>query len=180
YHGMATHNNSVAGPPLPPSSDQRRTQFRAYSGRSRELLWHWFKAYPEIMLRPNADMGLHSLCTVAIVLPGLFLFRVPRARLLVLWALLPLLYLSFGTTSFSSYILIPVSPRYIAFVYSPLFLLAGAIIDRYITSNPRGAVVPLFIIALVGVTGFSCAFSTRDEGWRTDDVKILRVIAQTA
>src|SRR5437667_6074610 len=165
---------------MPPSSDQRRTQFRAYSRRSRKLLWNWFKAYPILMLRPNADMGLHSLCTVAIVLPGVFLFRIPRSRLLVLWALLPLLYLSAGTTSFSSYILIPVDPRYIAFVYSPLFLLAGAIIDRYITRNSRGAVVPLCIIALVGITGFSCAFSTRGEGERTDDVKILRVIVQRA
>ena len=180
YHGMAAHNSIVAGPSLPPGSTERRTALGFYSGGERELLWHWFKAYPEIMLWPNIDMGLHSLCTAGIILPGIFFFRVPRARLLLLWALLPLVYLTFGTSSFSRYILIPVSPRYIAFVYPPLFLLAGAIIDRYITSNPRRAVVAFCIIALVGVTGFSCAFSTRGEGWRTDEIKILRVIVQRA
>jgi hypothetical protein len=180
YHGMATHNSKVTRQQLLPNLDQRSTPSGYHSGRSRELLWHWFKAYPSVMLWPNADLGLHSLSTLAIVVPGLFVFCIPGARLLVLWALLPFLYLSFGTTSFSSYTPIPVAPRYIELVYSPLFLLAGAVVDRRFMSKPRGAIVPLCVMVLVGVTGFSCAFSTRGEGWYTDDVKVLRVIVQRA
>jgi hypothetical protein len=149
--------------------------------RWQNPLKRWFLAYPYRMLLPNVAFGLHSIVSLASIVPGLFLLKMDRFRLLGLWAALPWLYLNFGSSSLSSYIALPVAPRYLEFVYPPLFLLTGAVIDR---AAARKGMAPFLIlavaVALVATVGFWCGFTTRGQGFRTDEVAVLRVIAERA
>ena len=78
------------------------------------------------MLVPNADLGLHS--SFALLLAAITLFR-ERLKgdvlLFVLWAVVPFLYLDFGSSNFRRYWALPLAPRYIDLIYPPLFILAA-------------------------------------------------------
>jgi hypothetical protein len=147
---------------------------------NENLYYRLLKSYPRMMLLPNLDFGLHSTLSLAAVVLGLFLLTGDRLRLPVLWAFLPGLYLNFGSSSLTSYFALPVADRYIEFVYPPLFLMTGAVLDRSMSACKSLTPVAVVTLAMVAAIGFSCGFVTRAQGWRTDDVSVLRLIAKKA
>jgi hypothetical protein len=136
-------------------------------------------AYPVKMFLPNISFGLHSVVSLAFIVPGLFLLRADRFRLLILWALLPWLYLNFGSSSLTNYVALPTANRYMEFIYPPLFLLTGAVVSHYISSTRAAALLSVLIVGLVATVGFWCGFAWRSaEARRTDQVAVLRLIAK--
>ena len=88
--------------------------------------------YPSLLWHPRQETALYpALFAVAVVFA---LARPSRARvLLLLWALSLLLFLEFGTMSFSRYVPIFKRTRFLTVVAAPLSLLAASML---------GAVVP--------------------------------------
>ncbi len=119
-HAMAEHNRSTLA-----------------LEANQNLFYRLVIAYPRRMLLPNMDFGVHSVFSLGLMALGLILFRVERFRLLLLWAVLPWLCLNFCSSSLTSYFVLPEAARYLDLVYPPLFLLAGAVLDR-LTSERRG------------------------------------------
>ena len=177
-HSMAIHNQYVTGGGREISPDFFN------SGLRRRL----FIEYPRMMLIPGQDFGIHSL--VALILSALAMFRFRkdrRAHFLLIWAVVPWLYLNFGTTSFTHYIPIPAAPRYIDFTYPPLFLLSAWLLADVLSktgaSNPasqkNGRVRLIYpLLALVMLVGAGCGFSTRATGYKTNQVAALRIITE--
>jgi 4-amino-4-deoxy-L-arabinose transferase-like glycosyltransferase len=145
------------------------------------LSYRLWQAYPRMMLVPNIDFGLHSLLTLGLAAIALLRWRSFKALLLLLlWAILPFLYLNFGTSSFGHYWALPVAPRYISVVYPPLFVLAAIVLVGLAGNglNQRWLVgVALAVICIVGVF---CAVATRRTGYRAEDVRYLKEIAAVA
>ena len=147
---------------------------------NRYLSYRLWKAYPRMMLVPNLDFGLHSL--VALTLGAIAVLRDRSARVLwlSLWAALPFLFLNFGSTRISTYWVMPVSPRYISFVYVPLFLLAGPLLSAW---TKRGRWKQGLVTLLVSGTcaaGLWCGFATRNTGYHTAEVDRLRQLIAEA
>lgn len=139
-----------------------------------------FKAYPRMMLVPNKDFGLHSLSVLIFAGLALALFRRDRRiYLLLLWAMIPWLYLNFGTSSLTQYIVLPVAPRYIEFVYPPLILAAAWLLSELRSRSELATWAVAPGIAIVLVTGVICGLATRTTGYRTGQVAVLRVITDT-
>ena len=147
---------------------------------NRHLWWRLLKAYPRMMILPNTDFGLHSLFSILLVIPACLVLAVEKWRLLLLWALLPWLYLNFGTSSFSHYLALPAADRYILFVFPPLFLLSAGALNHISSLRRRAALHTTLALGIVAASGFYCGFVTRGQGWRTDAVKVLRVIGEQA
>src|SRR5262249_43250220 len=96
-HAMGPHNTGMLHDPTEIISD---------------LHYRLFKAYPRMMLVPNREFGLHSLIMLVSGISALALLgRDRRSYFLVLWAIVPWLYLNFGSSSLSSYIPLPLGPR---------------------------------------------------------------------
>jgi hypothetical protein len=150
---------------------------------NHNLSYRLLKSYPRLMLLPNLSFGLHSTFTLVLLL-GLFKWRPSRTPLLLLWAIVPLLYLNFGSSSLSHFTALPVADRYLEFCYPPLFLLAGAVMDRWTTQPGRRPVRALCAAvtstAVVAAVGFGCAYGTHQKGWLTRDIAVLRKIAEAA
>jgi hypothetical protein len=141
---------------------------------NRYLSYRLWKAYPRLMLVPNLHLGVHSL--VALTLGALAFFWDRSARLLwlSLWAALPLLYLNFGSTRMSTYWVMPMIPRYISFVYAPLFLLAGTLLSAWMGRRRwKQSLVALFLCGTC-TAGLWCGFATRNTGFHTAEVDRLR------
>jgi len=145
-------------------------------GANQNLSYRLIKSYPRMMLIPSRDFGVHSIF-VAIALLSLLRWRPPRAQLLLLWATVPLLYLNFGSSSLTHFTALPVADRYIEFIYVPLFVLVGAVLDHSMERRPWSARPILACVAMVVAGGLWCGYATRQSGWRINDVAILRQIA---
>ncbi|HEX3445662.1 MAG TPA: glycosyltransferase family 39 protein [Chthoniobacterales bacterium] len=149
---------------------------------NQNLGYRLLKSYPRLMLLPNLSFGLHSTFTLVLLL-GLFKWRPSRTPLLLLWAIVPLLYLNFGSSSLTHFTALPVADRYLEFCYPPLFLLAGAVMDRW-TTQPvrpvRALCAALTCTAVVAAVGFGCAYASHQKGWLTRDIAVLRKIAEAA
>jgi hypothetical protein len=148
-------------------------------GANRNLSYRLFKSYPRMMLFPSRDFGVHSIFA-AIAALSLFRWRPPRGQLLLLWTAVPLLYLNFGSSSLTHFTALPVADRYIEFIYVPLFVLVGAVLDHNMELRPWTAGPMLACVAMVVVAGLWCGYVTRQSGWRIHDVAILRQIANGA
>lgn len=149
---------------------------------NQNLSYRLLKSYPRLMLLPNLSFGLHSTFTLVLLL-GLFKWRPSRTPLLLLWAIVPLLYLNFGSSSLTHFTALPVADRYLEFCYPPLFLLAGAVMDRWMTQPGRSVRTlraALTCTAAVAAVGFGCAYATHQKGWLTRDIAVLRKIAEAA
>jgi hypothetical protein len=140
--------------------------------------WRLFKEYPYEMLVPNIEMGVHSLSTLVCASLGLRSVDGPRRRLLLLWAVVPAIYLNFGTASFTTYLPVAAGPRYIEVVYPPLFLLAGAALDRWMTSSSGWRRIGFSALGCVASIGFVCAYQLRSTGYHTAELGSLRSIAR--
>ena len=147
---------------------------------NKNLFYRLFKSYPLMMLVPDREMGLHSLFSLVLMVPGVPLLKLKRSGLLVLWALLPLLYINFGSWSLTRYLALPIATRYLEIVYPPLFLLTAAVLERVCLSGKARRLLGALAFAVVAATGFGCAFLTRGQDWRTADVKALRLMARAA
>ncbi|MBI3529611.1 MAG: glycosyltransferase family 39 protein [Betaproteobacteria bacterium] len=143
-----------------------------------DLAYRLFKSYPRMMLVPDKNFGLHSLATLVLSGVAFWCFRKDRRTyFLLIWASLPWIYLNFGSSSFAHYIVIPIAPRYIDFAYPPLFLLAAWLLADLVSKNiwtKRAVLSSLAAVLLVGVV---CGLLTRGTGYRSDQVAVLRVIA---
>jgi hypothetical protein len=144
---------------------------------NQNLKYRLLKSYPRLMLLPNMGFGLHSIFTLLATL-GLLKWRPPRAQLLILWAVVPWLYLNFGSSSLTHYTALPVADRYLEFCYAPLFLLAGAVLDHWMTEHKWTYRPILASLALVASVGLWCGYESRQQGWLTADIAILRRIAE--
>jgi len=145
---------------------------------SKNLLHRLFTHYPRMMLVPGRDFGLHSFFTLALVPVAFFSVRWRRLRLPTLWALLPFLYMNFGSMSLSHYMPVFSQPRYLEIIYPPLFVMAGAVIERSAAREWRS--VWWVAVPLVAVIGCYCAVLTKGTGWRTADVAAIRGIVTGA
>src|SRR5438067_9025749 len=139
--------------------------------------WRFFRALAHMMLIPSLNFGLHSLAGLALATASCFVFRWREFALFVLWALIPLLYLNFGTTSFKTYIAMPVGDRYLELIYPPLFILSGALLASVLNKKQGDIAVPA-VVALLILSGVICSYVTRGSGWRTAHVSRLRSIAK--
>ena len=147
---------------------------------NQHLWWRLFKAYPRMMLVPSWSFGLHSLFAILLAIAAWFLLSPQNCRLLWLWALLPLIYLNFGTSSLSYYWALPPVDRYLLLVYPPLFMLAAGVVIQISSLRSRAAPVLGLAVSFVIASGLYCGFASRSHGWRTDAVKELRTIAENA
>jgi hypothetical protein len=68
--------------------------------------------------------------------------------------------------------------RYIAFVYPPLFLLAGWVLAEFASRSSIRKSVAVSVIAVVVTSGVVSGLAMRATGHRTHHVAVLRVIAQ--
>ena len=91
---------------------------------NQHVFWRLFKVYPKMMIRPSLSSGLHSLFTLLLLIPAFLWLNFKKSRIPILWALLPLIYLNFGTSSFQRYWLLPADERYIR-VYLSASVHAG-------------------------------------------------------
>jgi 4-amino-4-deoxy-L-arabinose transferase-like glycosyltransferase len=143
------------------------------------LAYRLFQSYPRMMLVPNLHFGLHSLAALVLSAAALWALRKDRrAHFLLLWAALPWIYLNFGSSSLTHYVPIPVAPRYIAFAYPALFLLSAWLLAELASKRiwaKQGVVAGVAAVLLVGVVSGQL---TRATGYRTDEVAVLRAIAQ--
>jgi len=160
-HAMAAHN-------------QRPTAmaFREHPA------WRFFRALPHLMLIPSPGFGLHSLAVLALAVLASFMLSIRRTALFLLWIILPLLYLNFGTTSLKTYIAMPVGDRYLELIYPPLFVLSGALL-AIVLHKKHGRSLTAAGVGILAVSGVICAYETRASGWRTADVVRLREMAAT-
>jgi len=146
---------------------------------NENLVYRLLKAYPRLIIVPNVDYGLHSLLAIMGVVSALLWDRSKRTTFLLLWAVLPFLYLNFGTSSYQRFWALPVAPRYLALIYPPLFLLTGIGVAE--VARMRAQKLPaIILITLVCSVGIVCALATRTTGYRIVDVQNLRKIAASA
>jgi 4-amino-4-deoxy-L-arabinose transferase-like glycosyltransferase len=141
--------------------------------------WRFFRAIPHIMLIPSREFGLHSLVALALAALASLMLSVRQTAVFILWFVVPLFYLNFGTTSLKTYVAMPVGDRYLELVYPPLFILSGALLATLLNKKPTHAGIIISGVVLLAVSGVLCAHSTRATGWRTTDVVRLREIART-
>lgn len=147
---------------------------------NQHLRWRLFEAYPKIMLMPATAFGIHSLVAIVLTVIGFFLIKAEEWRLPVLWALVPWIYLNFGTSSLTHYWALPAGERYLLSIYPPLFLLSAEVLTHLNFARPRFSPILRITFVVVVVSGVCCGFLSRGRGWRTDAVKRLRAIAHDA
>ena len=162
FHALGTHNESDGA-----------------AGANAMLFWRLFKAYPHLMLVPNSNFALHSLAGLFLAAGALVRPRLPdKVLFLVLWALVPFLYLNFGSTSTDRYWVIPAGARYILVLYPPIFILAGITLAE--AMKTRWRTVAGAAIAVICVAGVFSASTVRKTGHNTAHVTRLKDLAVTA
>ena len=162
FHALGTHNESDGA-----------------AGANGMLFWRLFKAYPHLMLIPNSNFALHSLVGLILAAGALVRPRLPdKVLFLVLWALVPFLYLNFGSTSTDRYWVIPAGARYIVLLYPPIFILAGITLARSMTVKWR--TVATAAVAVICGVGVFTASTTRSTGHNTAHVNRLKELVITA
>ncbi|HKV26001.1 MAG TPA: glycosyltransferase family 39 protein [Candidatus Acidoferrum sp.] len=146
---------------------------------NQNLRYRLLESYPRLMLLPNTSFGIHSIVAL-VALIGLYKWRPPRMQLLLLWAIIPLGYLNFGSSSLSHYTALPVGDRYLEFCYAPLFLITGYVLDHWIADHRKILVTVCAALAVISAAGIWCGYVERQQGWLTADVAVLRKIASEA
>lgn len=180
--GVTVTSGEGAQPPIDAvAEDEVEADDDAPRPRRRRGLRRAFITYPQKMIEPNADFGLHSVAALILAAAAFVRFRHDRrAHLLLLWAAVPWLYSNFGSTSFSRYLPIPPAERYIDPLYPPLFLFVGWLFADRLSTAGWAKRLFLVVIATVSLVGVAAGLSTRATGYRTPDVAVLRVIAANA
>ena len=148
---------------------------------NQDRAYRLWKAYPAQMLVPSIQFGLHSL--VALGLSAIALLRWKSSKavwLLLLWASLPFLYLNFGTSSFSSYVLLPVQGRYLSLIYPPLFVVAAMALSGWVRGHQQRRWLAGVTVAITCAVGIYCAAVTRGTGNNVAQIRRLKEIVAVA
>lgn len=145
---------------------------------NQNLRYRLLESYPRLMLLPNTSFGIHSIVALVAMI-GLYKWRPPKLQLLLLWAIIPLVYLNFGSSSLTHYTALPVGDRYLEFCYAPLFLITGYVLDHWIADRKK-LVAVCAGLAIISASGLWCGYVERQQGWLTADVAVLRKIAGEA
>ena len=151
-----------------------------FSRTEPDLAFRLFRKHPTVMLVPHLKFGLHSLVCLVLASIAWWNYRHPVRVLLALWAVVPWLYLNFGSWSFRVYAPLPTDPRYLEIVYPPIMILSGFALSHAIGAGQamrRTAVVLLAILA--GVGGLS-GMAVRGTIGRAPEMTVLREIAAAA
>lgn len=150
------------------------------SSTDNDLAYRLFRKYPRMMLLPHLKFGLHSIGAIAAAAAALVWLKPRGARLLALWAVVPFLYLNFGSWSFEVYAPLPTDPRYIEFVYPPLFVLSAVLIAHLMRSSGTTARVCAGVLGIVLAVGMFSGILTRGTVAHAGEMAVLREIAATA
>jgi hypothetical protein len=144
------------------------------------LMSLFFVPYAKIMLVPGVNFGLHSL--VCLILAAAALTQKPRRSyaLLLLWAAIPWLYLTFGSSSLQTYSLLPREPRYIEFTYPPLIILSAITLKHAFERRLAVRRCAAVLLGIVMLTGVASALATRGHIARAEEMTLLREIARAA
>ncbi|AMV36892.1 ArnT family glycosyltransferase [Planctomyces sp. SH-PL62] len=147
---------------------------------NRDLRYRLLKSYPRMLVLPNQDFGIHSIGCLALAACAPWFLGARRSMLLILWALIPGAYINFGSSNLSRFVALPVAPRYLEFIFPPVMILAGAVIDRALSAGRARTTFAYAATGLICTVGFLCGLSTAGRGYNTDDVAVLREIARKA
>lgn len=142
----------------------------------RDLAHRLLRKYPEMMLVPHLKFGLHSLFCVLGAAWALRLRPRKGYVLLLLWAVIPWLYLNFGTWSLHTYAPLPADERYIECTYPPLILLTGVAISRALWASPMVASSAAAVLGLVMAVGLGAGFMSRGTIGKAAEMTVLREI----
>lgn len=140
------------------------------------LLWK----YPEAMLVPDLRFGLHSLFAVVLAAAALLLRPRRKYVMLLLWAIVPFLYLNFGTWNLNRYAPLPTDPRYIELVYPPLLIMAAVVLSRAFERSAAVAKGALAALLVVMVSGVVTGILARDRTADATAMNVLRGIVRAA
>jgi hypothetical protein len=145
---------------------------------NEDLRYRLIKSYPRMMLVPSLDFGLHSVACLAGAAAALMFHRLVGFRLMLAWAVIPWIYLNFGTSSLTHYFALPVAPRYIAFTYPPLMLMTGVVLARGFAARRTVAVASGLVLALVATMGLVSGMATQGRGYQAPEMTVLREIVR--
>jgi 4-amino-4-deoxy-L-arabinose transferase-like glycosyltransferase len=145
-----------------------------------ELKYRLFYKYPEAMLVPDLRMGLHSVACLAWAGIALILARRRGFSMLGLWAVIPWLYLNFGSWSLTHYAPLPKDPRYLEFTYPPLMILSAVALSRFFAGRRAVAWPAAAAFAAVLVGGVFSGVVIRGTIARANEMTVLREIARAA
>lgn len=141
-------------------------------------LYRIFRKYPHMMLVPHTKFGLHSLATVIGACWALALKPRRGYLLVVLWIVVPALYLNFGSWSLKAYAPLPRDERYIELLYPPLMLLTGVALSRAFGARPALARLSAATLALVMGAGIGSGLALRGEIAYAQHMNVLREIVR--
>jgi 4-amino-4-deoxy-L-arabinose transferase-like glycosyltransferase len=149
-----------------------------FTPTQRNLTYRLFSKYPEMMLVPSVKFGLHSLvCLIGAA--AAFRFR-PRAgyAMLLLWAVVPWLYLNFGTWSLNVYAPLPTDERYIECTYPPLILLTATVFSRALGAPPTVSRPAAALMGVVMATGLAAGLQGKGTIGKAPEMTVLREIVK--
>lgn len=142
----------------------------------RHLGYRLLRKYPQMMLVPHLKFGLHSLACLLGAAAALALRPRRWYLMLMLWAVIPWLYLNFGSWSFERYAPLPADPRYIEFTYPPLMLLTAVALSRALAGSAMMARSAVAMLAVVMVSGAASGFLMRGTTAHAPAMTVLRQI----
>jgi len=142
------------------------------SEQERRLQSFWL--YPRNMFLVLNQVGLLFYLLVSVGVIAL-LRRWQTPLLVVLWLLIPFLYLEFGSTSLTSYNPLPKQPRYLDPLTAPATILLGLWLTQYLRSrNARAAGLAWGLLGLYAIT--SPAFTAISFIDRQASIQPIRVL----
>ncbi len=148
--------------------------------QTRGLGYRLFVKYPSAMVIPDVRLGLHSLACLLWAAAALALRPRKAYVMILLWAIVPWLYLNFGSWSLTHYVPLPTAPRYIEFTYPPLMLLSGLALARAFAARPLIARTAAAAFAAVVVVGVACGLAIRGQIAWAEEMTVLREIVRVA
>ncbi|HEY0872628.1 MAG TPA: glycosyltransferase family 39 protein [Vicinamibacterales bacterium] len=143
----------------------------------RNLTYRLFIKYPSMMLVPNAMFALHSLVCVALAATAVIFTRRRGFLMLTLWAIVPWLYLNFGSWTIEHYAPMPTDPRYLELVYPPLMLLAAVAVMRALDMGGARARLTACSLIVVLVVGSVMGIRLKGTVGRAEQMAMLREIS---
>jgi hypothetical protein len=145
---------------------------------ARDLDYLILRKYPRLMIVPDLRFGLHSIACLIGAAAALWLKPRRWYGLVILWAVIPWIYLNFGSWSFEQYAPLPRDPRYLEFTYPPLMLLTGVVVSRALAASPAVARPVALALALVLASGVAIGIVTRGRTARAPEMAVLREIVR--
>lgn len=150
-----------------------------FTATRRDMGYFLFRKYPEMMIIPHLKFGLHSLLSVVGAAVALTLRPRRGYLLLVLWIVIPALYLNFGSFSFQRYAPVPRDERYIEFLFPPLLLLTAVALARAFDAGRATARAASALLGIVMVAGVASGLAWRGQIAFSEHMSVLREIVRS-